>query len=131
MARIVIVDDSKSFRSLLKEILIDAGYEVVAEAENGQIAFEECKNHQPDIVTLDIGMPIVDGITALKMIRAELPAVKVIMISAASENAKVLETLDLGASYYILKPCDAKYITSVINEVLTRPIIKRQPSFEV
>ena len=131
MARIVIVDDSKAFRSLLKDILTDAGHEVIAEAENGQIGFEECERHQPDLVTLDIGMPIIDGISALKMIRAELPAVKVIMISAASENSKVLETLNLGASYYILKPCDAKYVTTVIDEVLIRPIIKCQPSFEV
>jgi two-component system chemotaxis response regulator CheY len=131
VARIVIVDDSKAFRSLLKEILSEAGYEVVAEAENGQIGFEECKLHQPDVVTLDIGMPIVDGITALKMIRAELHAVKVIMISAAGENDNVIETLDLGASYYILKPCDVKYVTAVINEVLTRPINKRQTAFEV
>jgi two-component system chemotaxis response regulator CheY len=131
VARIVIVDDSKAFRSLLKSILIDAGHDVISEAENGKIGFEQCMRYQPDIVTLDIGMPIVDGITALKMIRAEFPAIKIIMISVASENDKVLETLELGASYYILKPCDAKYVTTVIDDILADSIKRRQPSFEV
>lgn len=118
MTRIVIVDDSQAFRAQLKKILIDAGYDVVAEAENGQVGIEQCHEYRPDLITLDIGMPIMDGITALRKLRSELTAIKVIMISACSDNHKVMEALALGAAYYILKPCDASYITTIVGRVL-------------
>ena len=119
MARIVVVDDSKASRTLLKSILVNAGHEVVAEAENGQAAISVCQAHQPDIVTLDIGMPVMDGISALKVIRADSPAIKVVMISAISEKPKVYTALELGAIYYIIKPFDAKFVTKAINDVLS------------
>lgn len=118
MKRIVIIDDSQAFRAQLKKILIDAGYDVVAEAENGQVGIEHCHAYRPDLVTLDIGMPVMDGMTALKQLRSELTAVKVIIISACSDRNKVMEALALGAAYYILKPCDASYITTIVNRVL-------------
>ena len=118
MKRIVIIDDSQAFRSQLKGILLAAGYDVVAEAENGQVGIEQCHAYHPELVTLDIGMPIMDGMTALKQLRSELTAVKVIMISACSDSNKVMEALTLGAAYYILKPCDANYITTIVARVL-------------
>lgn len=119
MARIVIADDSKASRALLKTILVDAGHEVVAEAENGQAAILACETHLPDIVTLDIGMPIMDGLSALKEIRAKFPAIKPVMISAASEESPIYTSLELGAVYYIIKPFDVRFVSATISDVIS------------
>lgn len=118
MARIVIVDDSQAFRTQLKKILTDGGHDVVSEAENGQEGIEQCHACLPDLVTLDIGMPVMDGMTALKQLRSEMTDVKVVMISACSESSKVMAALELGAAHYILKPCEANYITTVVAKIL-------------
>lgn len=118
MARVLIVDDSKSSRALLTGLLTSSGHEVVAEATNGSEGYDACQLLNPDIVTLDVDMPDMDGLTCLKLIRANFPAVKVVMISSASEKTKIFEALDMGASYYILKPFDVHFVAEAIDNVL-------------
>lgn len=89
MAKILIVDDSRTSRKILHSILEEAGYEIVGEAVDGQDAVEKFKELKPDIVTLDITMPVMDGIEALKLIKEDSPAAKVIMVTAEIGRAHV------------------------------------------
>jgi len=118
MARIMIVDDSLIVRMNLKKILINSGHEVVAEASNGEEAclkYEECK---PDVVTLDITMPKMDGIEALSKICEEDRDASIIMISALGQELKILEALDKGAKHYIVKPFKESDVLNKIDTVL-------------
>jgi two-component system chemotaxis response regulator CheY len=104
MKRVMIVDDSLIIRMNLKKFFASHGYEVVAEAANGEDAVQKYFQHNPDMVTMDITMPVLDGISALKQIRARDENAVVIMISALGQEAKILEALDNGAQHYIVKP---------------------------
>jgi DNA-binding NarL/FixJ family response regulator len=120
VARILIVDDSLIMRRNLASILKEAGHTIVGEASNGQQAYLQYRRQQPDIVTMDITMPNVDGIDALKHIMAEDPSAKVVMISALDQRSKVYTALRNGAKHYILKPLTTEKIISVIDEVLEK-----------
>ena len=104
MAKILVVDDSKIIRRVLVNTLTDAGHEVIAEAANGEEALKELENVSPDLVTLDITMPVMDGLETLKVVREKYPELKVIMISAAGQKNKVLQALKDGALDFIRKP---------------------------
>ena len=93
MAKILIVDDAAFMRMMIKDILTKNGYEVVAEAANGVEAVELYKSHQPDLVTMDITMPEMDGIEAVKQIKAVNPAAKVIMCSAMGQQSMVMDAI--------------------------------------
>ena len=95
--RVLIVDDAKFIRHMIKNILVDLGCEVVGEAANGDEAFEKFKELTPDVVTMDIVMPKSSGIDALKKIRGENPEAKVVMISAIDQREPLMEALKLGA----------------------------------
>ena len=101
---VVIVDDSKMIRKMLRAILEEAGYTVVAEAANGLEAVVVYKQFNPDTITLDITMPQMDGVEALKEIKKYDPDANVIMITAAGQQQKVIQALKLGASKFIMKP---------------------------
>lgn len=118
MARILIVDDSSIARRNLSNILTDAGHTVVAEAPNGELAFKEYERHQPDIVTMDISMPMLDGIGAVKKIIKKYPDANIVMISALDQKHMVLSAIQCGAKHYIIKPFTAAKVLSVIDEVL-------------
>ncbi|MBN2795375.1 MAG: response regulator [Clostridia bacterium] len=120
MANILIVDDSLIMRRNLSMILKEAGHTIVGEAGNGQQAILLYRRYKPDLVTMDITMPNIDGIDALKHIMTEDPSAKVIMISALDQKAKVYTALRSGAKHYILKPLTAEKINSVIDEVLSK-----------
>ncbi len=120
MARVLIVDDSKMMRRNLVKILTDAGHEVVAEAENGSEACEAYAQHQPDLVTMDINMPVMDGIEAVKRIVVDFPEAKIVMISAHNEQTRVYEAIKNGAKNYIVKPIGADKVTSTINAICAR-----------
>ena len=94
MAKILIVDDAAFMRMMIKDILTKNGYEVVAEAANGVEAVELYKSHQPDLVTMDITMPEMDGIEAVKQIKAVNPAAKVIMCSAMGQQSMVMDAIN-------------------------------------
>jgi DNA-binding NarL/FixJ family response regulator len=118
MARILIVDDSSIARRNLSNIFTDAGHTVVAEAPNGELAFKEYERHEPDIVTMDISMPMLDGIGAVKKIIKKYPDANIVMISALDQKHMVLSAIQCGAKHYIIKPFTAAKVLSVIDEVL-------------
>ena len=118
MARILIVDDSAIMRRNLKTILVQAGHTVVGEAINGGQAHLMYRTHVPDLVTMDITMPSVNGIEAVKLIKKEFPDAKIIMVSALDQRGMVLEALKQGASHYIIKPINSETVIDVVNKVL-------------
>jgi two-component system, chemotaxis family, chemotaxis protein CheY len=118
MAKILIVDDSSIIRYRLRGILIKSGHQVVAEAENGIQAITRAQEYDPDIITMDITMPKMDGITALKKIRSINPKIKVIMLSAMGQRLIVLDAINSGASHFIVKPFEDFKVIQIINEVI-------------
>ena len=110
MAKILIVDDAAFMRMMLKDILTKAGHEIVAEAGNGNEAAEKYIEFHPDLVTMDITMPRMDGITALEQIMAFDKNAKVVMVSALGKEELVKKSLLLGAKNYIVKPLDRKKV---------------------
>ena len=102
----VIVDDSTMSRKILRNLLEEAGYTVVEEAVNGAEAIEAYRDFNPDFITLDITMPVMDGIEALKKIMEYDSSANVIMISAAGQQKKIVEALKIGASKFVTKPFD-------------------------
>ncbi|MFC3882562.1 response regulator [Bacillus songklensis] len=116
--RILIVDDAAFMRMMIKDILTKNGYEVVAEAADGMQAIEKYKEHQPDLVTMDITMPEMDGITALKEIKKMNPAAKVIMCSAMGQQAMVIDAIQAGAKDFIVKPFQADRVLEAISKTL-------------
>lgn len=114
---IIVVDDSKMSRSILKNILEEEGYSVIAEASNGEEAIEAYKQNKADLITLDITMPKMDGIEALKNIVEFDPDVKAVMITAAGQQSKLIEALKFGAKRFITKPFEKDEILKNINEV--------------
>ncbi|OPZ89811.1 MAG: Chemotaxis protein CheY [Firmicutes bacterium ADurb.Bin419] len=118
MASILIVDDSSMARRNLRNILISAGHTVLAEATNGVQAFVEFENHKPDLVTMDITMPILSGIDGVKKILSSYPDAKIIMVSALNQKLMILEALQTGAKHYIVKPFSYEKVIDVVDEVL-------------
>jgi two-component system chemotaxis response regulator CheY len=116
--RILIVDDAAFMRMMIKDILSKNGYEVVAEAADGMQAIEKYNQHQPDLVTMDITMPEMDGITALKEIKKINPSAKVIMCSAMGQQAMVIDAIQAGAKDFIVKPFQADRVIEAISKTL-------------
>ncbi|WP_312651544.1 response regulator [Proteiniclasticum sp.] len=113
--RIMIVDDAIFMRMKLKDILEKNGYEVVAEAQNGADAIEKYKAERPDIVTMDITMPEMNGIDALKGIKKIDGSARVIMCSAMGQQAMVMEAIQAGALDFIVKPFETdRVIDSIV-----------------
>jgi len=118
MANILIVDDSRTSRRILKGVLEGDGHTVVAEAVNGQDGYDKYVEFKPDLVTMDITMPIMSGVESLKKIKGEYPDAKVIMVSAAGQQHNMLEAVQNGAAEFIAKPFDVEEIKKIINGVL-------------
>ncbi|WP_114779382.1 response regulator [Botryobacter ruber] len=118
MKRILIVDDSFYMRTMLKNMLTDAGYEVVGEAPNGQTALELAKSTNPDLVTLDVILPDNTGLDVLKGIKKDQPDMKVVMVSAVGQDVIVNEALESGALSYIVKPFSEEKVLEVVSKVL-------------
>lgn len=119
MANILVVDDSSIIRRNLSTILTEAGHTIVGEAINGESAYKEYEKLQPDLVTMDITMPILDGIGSVKKILKHFPDANIIMISALDQKQMVLSAVSSGAKHYIIKPFTADKVTAVVNEVLS------------
>ena len=118
MKRVLVVDDAAFMRMAIKIILNGNGFEVIGEAENGAIAVKKYKELKPDIVTMDITMPEMTGIEALKSIREFDPEAKVIMVSAMGQEGMVRETIMLGAKSFIIKPSKNDHVIQTLNKVL-------------
>lgn len=117
-ASVVIVDDSVLIRKMLRNMLEEMGYIVVGEAVNGREAIEEYKKRQPDILTLDITMPVMDGIEALKKIMKYDSEAKVVMITAAGQQTKVIEALKIGAEKFMMKPFNKEEVQKCLEEMV-------------
>lgn len=118
MANILIVDDAAFMRMMIKDILTKNGYVVVGEAENGLKAVEKFKEHSPDLVIMDITMPEMDGIQAVKQIKALNSNAKVIMCSAMGQQAMVIESIQAGARDFIVKPFQADRVIEAVKKVV-------------
>ncbi|MDN4607453.1 response regulator [Sporosarcina highlanderae] len=116
--RILIVDDAAFMRMMIKDILIKNNFEVVGEAADGMQAVEKYMELLPDLVTMDITMPEMDGITALKLIKEKDPSAKVIMCSAMGQQAMVIDAIQAGAKDFIVKPFQADRVVEAIQKAL-------------
>lgn len=117
MAKILITDDAVFMRLMLGNILREAGYEV-CEAENGRDMLEKYDKERPDLVTLDITMPEMDGREALKILKEREPKAKVIMCSAMGQRAMVLDAIRAGACDFIVKPFEKSKVLESIRKTL-------------
>ena len=118
MAKILIADDSAVMRRNLRMIFTNAGHEVIAEAINGKEAYLSYQEYEPDLVTMDISMPEVDGIAAVKMIINEFPNANIVMVTTLSQKSMVYEAVKSGAKNYITKPIDVSKVNEIISDVL-------------
>ena len=118
MAKILIVDDAAFMRMMIKDILSKNGYTVAGEAENGVKAVEKYNELKPDLVLMDITMPEMDGIQALKNIKAADSGAKVIMCSAMGQQAMVIESIQAGAKDFIVKPFQAERVLEAVKKVV-------------
>ncbi len=118
MARVLIVDDAAFMRMMIKDILEKNGYQVVGEASNGIKAVELYKAEKPDVVTMDITMPDMDGIEAVKEIKAFDPAAKIIMCSAMGQQTMVMDAIRSGARDFIVKPFQADRVLEAIRKAV-------------
>ena len=115
---ILICDDAAFMRMMIKDILTKNGYNVAGEAENGAMAVEKYAELKPDLVLMDITMPEMDGIEALKKIKASDPSASVIMCSAMGQQAMVIESIQSGAKDFIVKPFQADRVIEAVQKVV-------------
>lgn len=117
MATVLMVDDSRTSRKILKAALERGGFTIVGEAANGEEGYLKYKELQPDIVTMDITMPTMDGIESLSLIKKVNKDAKVVMITSAGQKEKMVEALKRGAEEFIIKPFDEKEVLETLNRV--------------
>ncbi len=116
--RILIADDAAFMRMMIKDILIKNGYEVAGEAADGIQAVEKYAELKPDLTLLDITMPNLDGIEALKQIRAADPEAVCVMCSAMGQQAMVVESIQAGAKDFIVKPFQADRVVEAVRKAI-------------
>ncbi len=117
MLKVLIVDDSLIIRKKVSKILENLGHEVVFDATNGQEAIDAYVKYKPDLVTMDITMPDMDGITAVKHIIKDDKDAKIIMVTSHGQEDMVIKSIQAGAVGYILKPITDEKLAQVIGEV--------------
>lgn len=116
MTKVLIADDAAFMRMMLKDILTQGGYEIAGEATNGAEAVELYGQTKPDLVTMDITMPQMDGIQALKAIVASHPDAKIVMCSAMGQQAMVIESIQSGAKDFIVKPFQPQRVLEAVKK---------------
>jgi len=116
--KVLIVDDTLFMRALIKDILVQSGkFDVAGEATNGKEAVEKFEELQPDLIMMDIVMPILDGIEAVRQIIKQDPKAKIVMCSAVEQEPLVIESIAAGAKDFILKPFSSEKILRVMDQV--------------
>ncbi|KUO65616.1 MAG: two-component system response regulator [Gracilibacter sp. BRH_c7a] len=115
---VMLVDDAAFMRMMLKDILSNNGYQIVGEAENGMIAVDKYSELKPDITIMDITMPEMDGLQAVKEIRAKDPQAKVIMCSAMGQQTMVIEAIQSGAKDFVVKPFQPDRVLEAVGKAL-------------
>jgi two-component system chemotaxis response regulator CheY len=116
--KVLIVDDAAFMRMMIKDILTKNGYEVVGEAENGAVAIEKYKDLNPDLVTMDITMPDMDGIAAVREIKTLDPGARIIMCSAMGQQAMVIDAIQAGAKDFIVKPFQPERVIEAVSKAI-------------
>ena len=116
--KVMFVDDSSFMRGILKGIILKEPYELAGEAENGKDAVERYQQLKPDLVTMDIVMPEMDGIDAVKAIREKDPAARIIMVSAMGQQSMVIEAIQAGARDFIIKPFQPPRVHEALKRVM-------------
>lgn len=117
MAKILIVDDSRTSRRILKNILEEKGHNIVGEACNGQEAVILYSQLEPELVTMDITMPVMDGLAALQAIREKDEKAKIVMITAAGQKEKMTEAVKYGAAEFLTKPFNEGEVLAVVERI--------------
>lgn len=115
---ILICDDAAFMRMMIKDVLSKNGYIIAGEAENGAKAVEKYNETKPDLVMMDITMPEMNGIDALKKIKAQDPSANVIMCSAMGQQAMVIESIQAGAKDFIVKPFQGERVLEAVKKVI-------------
>ncbi|MCF8009917.1 MAG: response regulator [Clostridiales bacterium] len=118
--KVLIVDDAAFMRMMIKNIITEQGFEVAGEAEDGQQAVNMYADQKPDLVTMDITMPELDGIEAVKKIMESDSNAKIIMCSAMGQQAMVMEAIQAGAKDFIVKPFQQDRIMQAIERVMSK-----------
>lgn len=118
MSKILVVDDAAFMRKMIRDILSKNGFEVCAEAATGLEAIQRFREQEPDLVLMDITMPELDGISALREIRRTHPGASVIMCSAMGQQAMVVEAIEQGARDFVVKPFHADRVLDAVRKVL-------------
>ncbi|MGH7736520.1 MAG: response regulator [Candidatus Tyrphobacter sp.] len=116
--RVLIVDDAVVMRMMIKGILVKSGFDIVGEAQNGVEAVEKYLELHPDLVTMDVVMPEMDGITAVKQILSHDPSARIVMCTSMGQQALVVEAIQAGAKSFITKPFQPPKIVETLNKVL-------------
>ena len=129
--RILIADDHSLFRDGLRSLLTANGHDVVAEAKNGREAVQLARQHHPDIVLMDLSMPELDGLAATRLLTAETPNVKVIVLTASDDDTNLFEAIKSGAQGYLLKNLEAEDFFAMLdraarNEPALTPVLARK-----
>ena len=130
MAMILIVDDSPIIRRDLRAILEESGHEVVGEADNVEDAMGMYRTRRVDLVTMDIQMPGLSGIEAVRMIREFDPLARIVMISSVEQRNLIYEAIKLGAKHYIVKPFSKTKVNEVIHSILPVTLVPAAMSME-
>ncbi|MGF7050239.1 two-component system chemotaxis response regulator CheY [Paenibacillus sp. DS2015] len=120
MAKILVVDDSLFMRVILKEIILNMGHTVIGEAENGIEAIQRYSELQPDLITMDINMPMMSGITALKEILEINPQAKILICSALGQQKFITEAIRAGAKDFVVKPIQEERVIEAISKIISR-----------
>lgn len=118
MAKVLVVDDALFMRVTIGNLLKEWGYDIVGEATNGREAIELFNKLHPDIVTMDVTMPIMSGLEAVKVIMSENPAAKIIMITALGQQKLVVEAIEYGAKDFVTKPFDPLRLKMVVDKLV-------------
>ncbi len=124
-ARVLLVDDARFMRLILRQILEEAGYQVVGEACNGKEAVEEYKDKKPDLVTMDVIMPEMSGVEAARKIIKASPEAKILMVSAMGQQQLVKESLEAGAYDYVVKPFVPEDVLDKVKQALSSYTISK------
>jgi two-component system chemotaxis response regulator CheY len=117
--KLLITDDALIIRTIIRDTAVEAGWDVVGEATNGQEAIDSYEKLQPDLVTLDIVMPEFDGLHGLRGIRGLNPNAKVVMVSALNQKEMLKEAFKLGATDFVCKPFDRSHLMETLDRVGT------------
>jgi len=122
MSTVLVVDDALFMRVTISGLFKEWGYDVVGEATNGREAVELFENLQPDIVTMDVTMPIMSGIDAVKAIMSKFPSAKIVMITALGQQRLIREALEHGAKDFVTKPFDPIQLKMVVDKLIKKVV---------